>query len=71
MVVASDIGSVLIGILIVLALVSFVVRKFAALNSTLCAHCGHDNGLPGCQARVCPACGRNKTILNSHSAARR
>jgi hypothetical protein len=44
---ASDIGSVLIGVLFVLALISFVIRKLSALNSTRCIHCGHDSALPG------------------------
>ena len=57
MIVAGSVTEILIGILIVLAFVSFVARKWVALNGSRCIHCGHDSGITSWQARVCPACG--------------
>ena len=48
--------------------IGYGVAKWNLMNQSKCIHCGHDNGLTGRQAAICPACGRNKTIFNSKKA---
>ena len=46
-------------------------RKAESFSRSDCIRCGHDNGLPGWRAFICPACGRNKTVLDSAEARKR
>lgn len=48
--------------------IGYGAAKWNLMNQSKCIHCGHDNGLTGRQAAICPACGRNKTIFNSKKA---
>lgn len=65
---ASAAGSIL-GFLVLGAIViGYGAAKWNLMNQSRCIHRGHDNGLRGRQAAICPACGRNKTIFNSKKA---
>jgi predicted RNA-binding Zn-ribbon protein involved in translation (DUF1610 family) len=65
---ASAAGGV-VGLLVIGAVViGYGGAKWNLMNQSKCIHCGHDNGLTGRQAAICPACGRNKTIFNSKKA---
>jgi len=65
---ASTAGGI-VGFLVVGAIVlGYGAAKWNLMNQSKCIHCGHDNGLTGRQAAICPACGRNKTIFNSKKA---
>jgi hypothetical protein len=61
-------GDVLTVIVVVIGVAVFGVAKWRLGQQTKCIHCGHDNGLSGHQAAICPACGRNKTVFNSKKA---
>jgi hypothetical protein len=67
----SGAGGVIGGIVVIGLLGIFIVAKVGAYKQTKCMHCGHDNGLTGFQATICPACGRNKTVFNSRKARKR
>jgi DNA-directed RNA polymerase subunit RPC12/RpoP len=69
--VLASVGGVVTMVVIVLVLVGVAVAKIGTLRSTSCIHCGHDSGISGLRAAVCPACGRNRTVLNSRKARRR
>lgn len=58
-------------VVIVLVLIGVGAAKIGTFRSTRCIHCGHDSGVSGLQAAVCPACGRNRTVLNSRKARKR
>lgn len=64
-------GGILSTILLVAIIGAFAFAKLGAYKQTKCMHCGHDNGLTGWQASICPACGRNKTVFNSRKARKR
>lgn len=65
-------GGGVIGIVVIVVLLAvWGMAKWNTAKSTKCIHCGHDNGLSGFQASICPACGRNKTVLNSRKARKR
>lgn len=56
--------------IVVCILVTLVkVRMWARTD---CCHCGHDNGISGFQgAAICPACGRNKTVISDRKSRKR
>lgn len=63
------------GVLVTVAVFGFVglwvAVKANGYKSTRCRHCGHDNGISGLSAPVCPSCGRNKTIIKPRRARKR
>lgn len=61
-------GSIVTFLVAALIVVGYGAAKWNLMNQSKCIHCGHDNGLMGRQAAICPACGRNKTIFNSKKA---
>jgi predicted RNA-binding Zn-ribbon protein involved in translation (DUF1610 family) len=65
---ASAAGSVLTLLVLAVIVIGYGAAKWNMMNQSKCMHCGHDNGLTGRQAAICPACGRNKTIFNSKKA---
>jgi transposase-like protein len=67
----ADISSVVGPVIVGGILIGAVVAKFKSWGSTVCRHCGHDSGIPGSRAPVCPACGRNRTVLNPKRARKR
>jgi hypothetical protein len=69
--VLASVGGVITTIVIVLVLIGVAVAKVGTWTSTRCIHCGHDSGVSGLQAAVCPACGRNRTVLNRRKARKR
>ena len=65
-------GGGAIGIIVVILFIGlWAMVKWNTAKSTKCIHCGHDNGRTGFQNPICPACGRNKTVLNSKKARKR
>ena len=71
LVIASGGGSVL-GVLVIFGVFGvWLWVKASGYTSTRCRHCGHDNGLSGAQAQICPACGRNKTMISPKRARKR
>jgi predicted RNA-binding Zn-ribbon protein involved in translation (DUF1610 family) len=68
---ASAAGSVLGFLVLGVIVIGYGAAKWNLMNQSKCIHCGHDNGLTGRQAAICPACGRNKTIFNSQKARKR
>ncbi len=65
-------GGGAVGVIMIVVVVGlWGMAKWNTAKSTKCIHCGHDNGLTGFQASICPACGRNKTVLNSRKARKR
>jgi len=65
---ASTAGNVVFFLVLGVVAIGYGVAKWNLMNQSKCIHCGHDNGLTGRQAAICPACGRNKTIFNSKKA---
>lgn len=67
----ASVGSVF-GAIVVFAILGLVaVAKLGTFARTNCIHCGHDSGVTGARAPVCPACGRNRTVLNTRKARKR
>lgn len=65
-------GSQVMGFIVLFGLFFlWLAVKVGRYRSTRCAHCGHESGLSGMQAPICPACGRNKTIIKARRARRR
>lgn len=60
-----------LAVLIILAVIAAGVLKMSTYEATKCIHCGHDSGRSGLQAPVCPACGRNRTVINNKKARKR
>lgn len=65
---ASGAGDVVGFLVLGVIVIGYGAAKWNLMNQSKCIHCGHDNGLAGRQAAICPACGRNKTIFNSKKA---
>lgn len=65
---ASGAGDVVGFLVLGIIVIGYGAAKWNLMNQSKCIHCGHDNGLTGRQAAICPACGRNKTISNSKKA---
>lgn len=65
---ASGAGDVVGFLVLGVIVIGYGAAKWNLMNQSKCIHCGHDNGLTGRQAAICPACGRNKTIFNSKKA---
>jgi hypothetical protein len=65
---AGAVGNVVFFLVLGVIAIGYGVAKWNLMNQSKCIHCGHDNGLTGRQAAICPACGRNKTIFNSKKA---
>jgi predicted RNA-binding Zn-ribbon protein involved in translation (DUF1610 family) len=65
---ASGAGGVVGFLVFGVIVIGYGAAKWNLMNQSKCIHCGHDNGLTGRQAAICPACGRNKTIFNSKKA---
>jgi hypothetical protein len=71
MILASSGGSFL-GVVVIFGVVGvWLWVKASGYSSTRCRHCGHDNGRSGAQAQICPACGRNKTMISPKRARKR
>jgi hypothetical protein len=65
-------GGGAVGVIVLVIIVGiWGMVKWNTAKATRCVHCGHDNGISGFQAAICPACGRNKTVLNSKKARKR
>jgi hypothetical protein len=65
---ASAAGSVIVFLIAGVIVIGYGAAKWNLMNQSKCIHCGHDNGLAGRRAAICPACGRNKTVFNSKKA---
>jgi predicted RNA-binding Zn-ribbon protein involved in translation (DUF1610 family) len=65
---ASAVGNIVVFLVAGVVVIGYATAKWNLMNQSKCIHCGHDNGLTGRQAAICPACGRNKTIFNSKKA---